>query len=548
MATDDKDIAEALNKFFASVFTREDLSNIPSKLKETNASLNTVNITAGKIVNKIKNLRADSAAGPDGIHPRLLKEACFELALPLTIIFRRSLEENVVPTDSKSAVVTPIFKKGIRTDPGNYRPVSLTSVPCKLLEAIIEEEICKHLDENGLIGASQHGFMKGRSCATNIIEFMEVITKAYDAGDPVDIFYLDFSKAFDTVPKELLLVKLQAKGIGGKLNDWLRNWLSDRIQIVRVREAKSEPQNVESGVPQGTVLGPCLFKIHIDDIDDVIKHLVDLLSKFADDTKGAKIIRNAQDAANLQLALDLLCEWARKWGMSFNSKKCKIMHIGRNNPLYDYTINGTNLSVVDEEKDVGVVIHKSLKPARQCERAAATATGVLMQLAKCFHYRDRNIFLRLYQQYVRPHLEFATPAWSPWLVTDINVLEKVQERAVRMISGLKGENYAEKCEELGLETLQERRKVQDMAQAYKLMHNVDKISRIPLFNHVPAGRTRLAADPLNLRAEQARTDIRKNFFSQRIVNDWNGIRTEVKNSKNVHQFKNHYRMRATQTD
>jgi hypothetical protein len=120
-------------------------------------------------------------------------------------------------------VKTPIFKKGVRTDPGNYRPVSLTSVPCKLLESLIDEEINRHLNENNLLNCSQHGFMKGRSCSTNLIEFLEVVTSAVDRGESVDIFYLDFSKAFDTVPKERLLVKLKAKGIDGKLLDWLRN-------------------------------------------------------------------------------------------------------------------------------------------------------------------------------------------------------------------------------------------------------------------------------------------------------------------------------------
>jgi hypothetical protein len=442
-------------------------------------------------------------------------------------------------------VVTPIFKKGVRTDPGNYRPVSLTSVPCKLLESIIEEEITKHLTENSLINESQHGFMKGRSCATNLIEFMEVVTKAVDRGEAVDIFYLDFSKAFDTVPKERLLVKLKAKGIEGPLHNWLRNWLSDRVQTVRVRNAESEPQKVESGVPQGTVLGPCLFKIKIDDIDEIIEKLVALLSKFADDTKGAKIIKSKRDSEELQLALDLLCEWARTWGMRFNEQKCKIMHVGRNNPHYEYFMNGTKLTVVEEEKDVGVIVHRSLKPARQCERAAATATGVLMQLAKCFHFRDRHVFLQLYKQYVRPHLEFATPAWSPWLQSDIQLLEKVQEKAVKMISGLAGKDYEEKCKELGLETLADRRILQDMAQVYKLVHKVDKVDRLQLFNHVPEGITRLAADPLNMRQEPVRTDIRKHFFTQRVINHWNTIPAEVKNVKNVHQFKKSYRRLAS---
>jgi ribonucleases P/MRP protein subunit RPP40 len=252
-----------------------------------------------------------------------------------------------------------------------------------------------------------------------------------------------------------------------------------------------------------------------------------------------------QDAALLQEALNKLCEWARTWGMQFNEKKCKIMHVGRNNPKYEYFMNGTKLCVVEEEKDVGVIIHRSLKPARQCERAAAIATGVLMQLVKCFHYRDRHVFLKLYTQYVRPHLEFATPAWSPWLQSDIQVLEKVQEKAVKMITGLTGKDYLSRCKELGIETLKERRHIQDMAQVYKLVHGMDKVNRIKLFEHVPEGRTRLAADRLNVQATASRTDIRMNFFTQRVVNSWNSISANVKTSVNVHVFKNNYRQTRT---
>jgi hypothetical protein len=463
-----------------------------------------------------------------------------EIALPLKLIFERSLAENIIPVDWKKASVTPIYKNGARTDPGNYRPVSLTSVPCKLLESIIKDEMNEHMDRNKLIKDSQHGFMKGRSCVTNVVEFMEIVTEAVDNGEAVDIFYLDFSKAFDKVPKERLMVKVRAKGIEGQLADWLQNWLSDRVQSVRIGDSHSGEEDVESGVPQGTVLGPVLFTIHIDDIDEFIE-LIEFFIKFADDGKGAKIIRTAADAVKLQQTLDRLCQWANLWGMSFNVKKCKVMHIGKNNPCHDYYMNGIKLTVVEEEKDVGIIIHKSLKPSRHCQRAAATALGVLKQLTKNFHYRDRNIFLKLYKQYVRPHVEFATPAWSPWYISDIQTIEKVQEKAVGMVSGLKGKSYEEKCKELELETLQERRKVADMAQVFKLVHGIDKISRIDIFQHVPEGRTRLAADRLNIRQDPVRTEVRKNFFSKRIVADWNRLSSEIKNSKNVHAFKEKFR-------
>ena len=176
--------------------------------------------------------------------------------------------------------------------------------------------------------------------------------------------------------------------------------------------------------------------------------------------------RNVTEKCTFSLLLMFV--WADKWGMSFNVSKCKVMHVGRNNQEYEYTMRGQKLEKTDEERDIGVMVTKNLKPSAQCEKAAGRAMPVLNQLKRNFHYRDRHTFLRLYKQYVRPHLEFSVQAWSPWLVGDIERLEKVQEKAVRMVAGLKGKEYAERCLELGLETLEQRRQKQDMALVYKM--------------------------------------------------------------------------------
>jgi hypothetical protein len=179
-----------------------------------------------------------------------------------------------------------------------------------------------------------------------------------------------------------------------------------------------------------------LFGVHIDDIDEVVK-MIELLLKFADDCKGKKKILSDKDRQALQDTLDKLCAWAEAWGMSFNKDKCKIMHVGHNNPSHDYYMQGVKLTEIDEEKDVGVMVHRSLKPGRQCQKAATTGMNVIFQLKNNFHYRDRHIFLKLYKQYVRPHLEFAMPVWSPWLESDKQVLENVQKKFVNMIAGLR---------------------------------------------------------------------------------------------------------------
>jgi hypothetical protein len=408
------------------------------------------------------------------------------------------------------------------------------------MEGVIKEELMEHLITNRLISDSQHGFIAGRSCTTNLLTFQEEITKLTDEGILVDVFYLDFAKAFDKVPHGRLLVKLESKGITGDLKAWIGEWLAGRTQKVLVDGEVSEEEDVKSGVPQGTVMGPPLFTVYIDDIDFYVR-LARLFVKFADDGKGMKDIRSKKDAEDMQAALDSLMEWAALWGMTFNIEKCKVMHVGRNNPRYDYYMDGIKLKVVEEETDVGVTIHSSLKPARQCQKAANTAAAVLRTVQRNFHYRDKTVFVRLYKQYVRPHLEFAVPAWSPWLEADKNILESVQMKAVKWVSGLTSVEYEDRCREIGIDTLEMRRWQQDMTQVYKILKGVGNIDETRFFTRIGernAVRTRMAAGVDNLVPKRARTDLRKNCFSSRVIGSWNGLPDNVKSASNVLAFKN----------
>ena len=542
--TDENDkMAEILNLCFSNAFTAENISQpeqLP-KLKE-NISFNEVRFHRRDIEKKINKLKPSSSPGCDEISAHLLKILIKTVSLPLQLIYTKSFETGVVPDDWKSGNVMPIFKKGTKSNPSNYRPVSLTSIPCKIMEGLIRDQCMDFLLAHDLMNSSQHGFMKNKSCATNLLEFLESVTSNLDNNVPLDLIFLDFSKAFDKVPRVRLLNKMAAHGIDGKVHRWISNWLGGRIQRVVLNGSHSTWRSVLSGVPQGSVLGPILFVIFINDIDDVVSS-VSTIKKFADDTKLGQALLTQDDSLNLQECLDKLTEWSNKWGMSFNVEKCKVMHVGHNNPGYTYKMNNVELASVDQEKDIGVIMHKSLKPSKQCSEAARKAAGILRQISKSFHYRDRKTFLKLYTTYVRPHLEFSTPSWNPWLVTDVEVLECVQKRAIGMISGLKGPTYEEKLDELGIMSLLDRRLRADMIQTYKILNSVDKVEKEIWFQEVhnrEGAVTRLAADPMNLVSKQSRTEIRKNFFSCRVVPEWNNLPSDVKSASSVMMFKSLY--------
>ena len=538
--SENKDMAKILNEYFTSVFTSEPPGEVPPVEKlPTESILDNIFFTAEQVRKKLVALKPNSAPGPDKISSRFLKNNAGAMAPALAMIFNKSMSEGSVPEDWKLANVTPIFKKGSKGDPGNYRPVSLTSVPCRTMESCMRDEIVDHLVTNALIKDSQHGFMRNKSCTTNLLEFLEKVTAANDVGDAVDIVYLDFSKAFDKVPHRRLIEKFKAHGVEGKVLDWVKAWLSGRKQRTVLNGDASDWADVDSGVPQGSVLGPLAFVVFINDLDKVTRFIT-IMNKFADDTKCGQVIRGPGDIATLQKCIDELIVWADTWGMSFNHTKCKVMHVGRANPCAEYKMKGHILDSTEFEKDIGVKVHRSLRPSMQCNEASQRANAVLGQVSRAFHFRDRRVFVQLYKQYVRPHLEVAVPAWSPWTIGDKDTLEKVQRRAVRMVSGLQGATYEAKLKELDILSLEDRRTKYDLVQTFKIIRGFDDVRSEIWFKLVgenPARLTRHSNDPLNINRQNPRCEIRKNFFSQRVINIWNALPSDVKISASVFSFK-----------
>ena len=264
--TDDLDKANILNNYFSTVFTTEDTSNLPSMEDSTYPAIDSLNITVVGVSNLLHDLEVHKACGPDGISPRLLKETASDIAPMLTLIYQATLKQQRVPADWKKALVVPIFKKGVHTCPANYRPISLTCIPCKIFEHIIYSHIFKHLNTHNILSQEQHGFRKYHSCESQLITTIDDFASHVDSGAQIDTIILDFSKAFDKVPHQRLLMKLAHYGIQGILLDWVKDFLSNRSQIVILNNASSEPTEVLSGVPQGSVLDPLLFLLYINDL------------------------------------------------------------------------------------------------------------------------------------------------------------------------------------------------------------------------------------------------------------------------------------------
>ena len=436
------DKASLLANQFSSVFTIEDTHSIPFSTTGTRPMTDIVFHTTG-IHKLLQNLNANKASGPDQIPTRVLRETATETAPILQQIFQKSYNTSTCPDDWRDANISPIYKKGDKHNPANYRPVSLTSITCKLLEHIVHSSISSHLQEHNILIPNQHGFRKSHSCDTQLTLTVNDLASTLDKrpGSTIDMAILDFSKAFDTVPYERLLSKCHAAGIRGKTLSWIRSFLTNRRQRVLVSGSGSSWRPVTSGVPQGTVLGPLLFLIYINDITDDLSP--DTTARlFADDCIIYRTITQPTDRTMLQQDLNHLHLWSQKWQMHFNPKKCTIMHLTlRNTPQQypQYTLANEPLETVKEHKYLGVTISDNLNWNTHIRNCCNRASQILNLLRRNLKQCSTKTKTLAYQSLVRPHLEYATTAWDPHTQTNIDRLERIQRRAARFV--LNNYNY-----------------------------------------------------------------------------------------------------------
>ena len=418
-----------------------------------------LDFTPNDIIQAIDEVSMNSAPGSDRFPAVFLKNCKNQLAPPLYLIWRKSMDTGEIPTCLKNSIITPIHKGGSRKVPKNYRPVTLTSHLIKVFEKIIRNKLVNHFERNNLLNPNQHGFRAGRSCLSQLLQHQDKITGILERGGNVDVIYLDFSKAFDKLDINITLQKLQNLRVTGKIFKWIESFLTGRQQIVTVEGAKSDPVNVISGVPQGSVLGPLLFLVLLNDIDNNTHS--SSVSSFADDTRILAGISNTDDVRKLQIDLNAIFEWARQNNATFNDDKFECIRYGKNDEIRNSTAyisnNGAAIKCEEYVRDLGVTLSQDAVFSKHISEIKTSANLKAGWILRTFQTRDKLLLKTLWKSLVAPILDYCCQLWSPRSVGQIQSLEKVQNNFFSKITGLSQLDYWQQLETLKMLSLERRR-------------------------------------------------------------------------------------------
>ncbi len=487
-------------------------------------------LTVEEVQAALESLDSTKATGPDGIPARLLKETASVISPSLCKLYNKSLELGIFPQEWKIANIVPIYKKGEREHTENYRPISLLPIVSKVLERCVFSNIKDHLFQ--LIQKLQHGFISGKSCVTNLLEVLDYIGSELDNGGQIDAIYLDLSKAFDKVNHSRLHQKLRMAGFGGNLIKWFDSYLTNRQQRVTVLGATSTTLPVTSGVPQGSILGPVLFALYVNDLPDAVKF--SQAAMFADDTKLFSTIKSENDCKHLQNDLDNLQVWSSESGLSFNDKKCKAQHITRKiAPLTTTYKLSSSLEQTDSERDLGVWVQSNLTWNKQVHYQSEKANKLLGYIRRSTLYIHNTAVRRtLYLALVRPHLGYATQIWSPQSVLLIQQIERTQRRATKFILELpfsSTTDYKTRLQTLSLLPICYWHEYMDLVLFYKIVKGLIKVkpSLIPTIRTTRPTRSSTNTTTKFIIPKCKTTTHQRSFFI-RTTRVWNLLAEELK--------------------
>lgn len=435
--TDSKHIAELLNNQFVSVFSTPSRSGRWRTQRNKNGvpSMPEIKISTEGVKKCLSGLNVNKAPGPDKINNWVYRSMADTIAPMLTNIYQHSIDTSAIPSNWRKANVTPIYKKGSRQDPANYRPISLTCIACKVLEHIIVSCVMKHWTRHNILNRNQHGFQNGRSCDTQLLGLVSDLSENLDNAEQTDLLILDFAKAFDKVDHHILGKRLYASGVRGSTHSWIEQFLTGRTQSVVLNGFTSSSRSVTSGVPQGSVLGPSLFLIFINGMTERISEGT-TIRLYADDTILYRKIHSSEDTKQLNHDLKQLEAWEGDARMEFNAGKCEKITVSRKRrPLTgQYTLHEHTLNEVQQTKYLGVTITSDLRWNSHINSIVNKANSRLGFLRRNLQVRQQRMKSMAYKSLVRPLLEYASAIWSPAAEGLKHQVEMVQRRAARFVT------------------------------------------------------------------------------------------------------------------
>ena len=550
--------ANLFNEYFSKQFSRPSSYDINIDMSRNDRFVD-LRFHVFDVYLILKSTNSNKAAGPDEIHGNVLKNCASTLAAPLTMLFNLSFVTGCIPDEWKLASVVPVHKKGDKGSVENYRPISLTSLVMKVFERCIKNELFSACQ--AYLDPRQHGFVNGKSCTTQMIPFTNNLALALNNKSKMDIIYFDFAKAFDTVSHDLILRKLKSLyGVNGLMLRFIRAYLQGRQQKVVVGGSMSSTLPVHSGVPQGSILGPLLFVLFINDMFSCVSEGTNI-ALYADDTKIWREICCSEDHDVLQRDIDKLFVWSIENNMTFHPSKCKVLSVTLQRNVFDnmpfniycYMLNDVFIEHVTSHIDLGVNINSKLLWGSHCDSLVTKASSKLGLLMRTCHFTmDKRQKRSLYLTLVRSIFEHCSVIWCPQNSIHLSKFEAIQKRAIKWINGQQFDSYSDtmfynKQRELNILPIRFKFIYNDLMLFYKIMNALTPIALPEYITVAEAGKVRYTrrtaaivdhTDTSTLCCSVGpNCDSFKNSYFYRTMLLWNSLPVSVRQSDGISHFK-----------